>query len=188
MKLFVPNFHVTDIIIKNTTFSSSVWNIPLINIFVGNLIFYGPVKFTNNTGNSYLLNFNFTAGSFTCYNYIGILHNDVKGFLYAFYRTSIIMKENTNLEIKYNIFSDYFANFQVMGKPYPKCFFQYFSKKNYNQIWYHGKKLNYLVSFIDNYMKPFPYLYIAECDWYIGSAFKEVIPLEVNKHIIVYRK
>ena len=147
---------------------------------MGNLIFYGPVKFTNNTGNSYLLNFNFTAGSFTCYNYIGILHNDVKRFLYAFYRTSIIMKENTNLEIKYNIFSDYFANFQEMGKPYPKCFFQYFSKKNYDQIWYHGKKLNYSVSFIDNYMKPFPYSYIAECDWYIDSAFKEVIPLEVN--------
>ena len=37
-------------------------------------------------------------------------------------------------------------------------------------------------------MKPLPYLYIAGCEWHIlNSAFKTSIPLEVNKHIIIYK-
>ena len=186
LKLFFLNIQITDIIIKNTTFSSNTWNIPLINIFMASLIFYGPVKFTNNTGNSYLLKFN--AVHFTCYNYIVILHNHIKGLLHTYYyRMTINLKENSKLEVKYNNFSDYFAISQQVPKPYPECFFQYISNKNYDKIWYQDKKINYSISFIDNHMKPLPYSYIAECDWSISSAFKDVIPLEVNKHIIVYK-
>ena len=184
LKLFV-GFQITNIIIRNTTFSSSVWNIPLINTDTAYLIFHGPVKFTNNTGNSYLLKFE--SVSFTCYNYIGILDNHVKGFLYNYYRMSINLEENSKLEVKDNIFSNYFAfSRAIMVKAYPDCFFQYVSNKSYDEMWYQGKKINYSISFINNYMKPLPYSYIAECDWSVSSAFKEVIPIEVNKQIIVY--
>ena len=190
LTLFVPNFQVTDVIFKNTTFSSSVWGASLINIFVANFIFYGPVKFINITGNNYL--FNVLTGTFTCYNYIGILHNRVKGFLHSYYRTTISLEENTALEVKYNVFSGYFAiSSQLANKPYPNCLFQYYSsfKENYDKIWYQGKKLimNYSISFIDNYMEPLPYSYVAECDWSLSSDVKEVIPLEINEHIIEYK-
>ena len=185
LNLFSRDIYITDIIIKNTTFSSSVCNIPLINIYSKNLIFHGPVKFTNNTGNSYLLKFE--GVSFTCYNHIGILHNHIKGFLHTYKYKTINLKENSKLEVKYNNFSEYFAISRQVPKPYPECFFQYISKKSYDEIWYQGKTINYSISFIDNYMKPLPYSYITECNWSVGSAFKEVIPLEVNKHIIAYK-
>ena len=185
LTLFVPNFQVTDVIFKNTTFSSGIYGASLINIFMANFIFYGPVKFINITGNNYL--FNVSTGTFTCYNYIRILHNHVKGFLHSYYRTMISLKENTSLEVKYNVFSSYFATSRLTNKPYPNCFFQYYSKEAYDKVWYQGKTLNYSISFIDNYMKPLPYSYVAECDWSLSSDFKGVIPLEINEHIIKYK-
>ena len=101
----------------------------------------------------------------------------------------INLEENANLEVKYNNFSDYFAISQQVPKPYPDCFFQYISNKNYDEIWYQGKKINYSISFIDNLMKPLPYSYITECDWSVmySSAFKEIMPLEVSKRVIMYK-
>ena len=187
LKLFAPTFQISSMTIKSTTFSLNILCNPLINIYKASLMFYGPVKFINNTGNSYLLSVNVTTGGLTFYNYIGILHNHVKGFLHSYERSMINLEENTKLEVKYNVFSDYFAISQQKIKPYPNCFFQYISDKSYDRIWYEGKKLNYSISFIDNYMKPLPHSYTAECGWSTSSAFKEVIPLEVNKHVIVYK-
>ena len=184
LKLVAIDYDFFNITIKNTMFSSNIWNFPLINVhnFVL-LIFYGPVIFTNNTGDAYLLNI--TSGVITCYNYIGILHNYVKGFLYSQTRSMINMEENTNLEVKYNSFSNNFAVSQLVADPYPYCLFQYLSKNDYDEMWYQG---NYSISFTSNYMKPLPYSYIAGCEWYIfNSAFKTSIPLEVNKHIIIFK-
>ena len=184
--LFLPNFQVKDVIFKNTSFSCGVHDIPLISVYNTNFIFYGPIKFINNTGKSYL--FNASTVTFICYNYVGILYNHVKGFLHSYYRAKISLTENTTLEIIYNIFSDYFAiSSQSINEPYPYCFFQYYSEENHDKIWHQGEKLNYSISFIDNYMKPLPYSYVAECDWTLSSDFKEVIPLEINKHIIEYK-
>ena len=176
------------ITMKNTTFSCSIWNNALINASFTYLLFHGPIKFINITGNSYLLQFKVATIKF--YNYIKILGINVRGFLYTYTRSAIIFEENANLEVKYNIFSGYFAIYQSVAiQPYPSCFFQYYNSKNYDELWYQGKKLNYSISFIDNYMKPLPYSYIADCEWnLVGcSAFKTVIPLEVNKRIIIHK-
>ena len=188
LELFSPNFQfIRHITIKSTTFSSNILSNPFINVHEAVLTFHGPVKFINNTGDSYLLSVDVTTGGLACYNYIGILHNHVKGFLHTDERSMINLEENANLQVKYNNFSDYFAISQQVLKPYPYCFFQYVSNKNYDEIWYQGKKINYSISFIDNYMKPLPYSYIAECDWSVSSAFKEIMPLEVNKRVIMYK-
>ena len=185
-KFFATNLHVLTMIVKNTTFSSSVWNFPLINVHsILLLTFYGPVTFINITGSSYFLNF--TTVTLICYNYIGILHNRAKGFLYSYIRSTINLEENSNFEAKYNDFSYSFAVTQVIVTPYPHCFFQYCSKNNYDDVWNQGEKLNYSISFIDNNMKSLPYSYVAECKWLEYSAFKTSIPLQVNKYIIIYK-
>ena len=183
LKLVAIDYDFINIAIIDTMFSSNIWNFPLINVPNILLIFYGSVKFINNTGDAYLLNV--TLGVITCYNYIGILHNHVKGFLYSHARPMINLEENTNLEVKHNIFSNNFAVFGLVTNPYPYCLFQYFSKNNYDKMWHQG---NYSISFTSNYMKPLPYSYIAGCEWLIlKSAFKTSIPLEVNKRIIIYK-
>ena len=188
LEMFAASLISTIIIIRNTTFSSNVWDVPLISMSIGILYFYGPVKFTNNTGNSYI--FNFTSAIIYFYNYMGILHNNIEGFLHTYHRSGINSVENANLAVKYNYFR-YFAksHLQDKGILYPNCFFQYFGKKNYDEMWYQGKKLNYSINFIDNYMEPLPYSYFGECEWnaYGGSVFKDTIPLEVNRHIIVHK-
>ena len=183
LKLVAIKYEFMSIFIINTTFSSSICNFPLINVPNIPLVFYGPVKFTNNTGDAYLLN---VTGHCNCYNYIGILYNHVKGFLYSHSRPVINLKKNTNLEVKHNVFLNNFAVFLLVADPYPYCLFQYSSKNNYDKMWYQG---NYSISFIGNYMKPLPYSYIAGCEWHIffNSAFNTSIPLEVNKHIIIYK-
>ena len=188
LTLFVPKFLGKYVIFKNITFLSNVWNISMINVSTGAYFeFYGPVKFINNTGNSYL--FNIAIVDLACLGYIGILHNHVEGFLHSDIRTIILLAENATLEVKYNIFSDNFADLtDFTNEIYPDCFFQYYIEENYDKIWYRGENLNYSISFIDNYMKPLPYSYVTDCDWSPSSSvITELIPLEINKDIIEYK-
>ena len=107
--------------ISDTTFLSNILSSYLIGLASQ---FYGPVFFTNTTSAHYKLITRYA--SLLIHNYVGIIHNHIKGFSDRAY---IKLMENTHMDIKNNNITNYFADLKILiarRMPMP-CFFQYYS-------------------------------------------------------------
>jgi len=200
LKLILFNIDSTHLIpakvtIKDTSFSFNVLSASLIgnHYNLAQLKFEGRVVIGNTISSSYLLAIG-QATTMSFHNYIGFLHNNVKGFVCFTKDGYIRLEENTHMEITNNTFSDYFADsFRATTKRYDiaTCFFQYYSKLNrLDKEWYEGKKINYSITFANNNMKPLVdsgTVKLTRCKWNSFTAFQSIQPIELNKRIITFK-